>query len=110
MRKSEIKFTIDLDKDNVPEKIVWEATESPSGKAEETKAIALALWDPKHKSTMKIDLWTKDMPVDEMKQFFIETMGGMADTLQNATNDNTMAEMIRETCKKLVKHVQEEMK
>jgi gliding motility-associated protein GldC len=34
------------------------------------KAIMLSIWDSKVKESMRIDLWTKDMPVDEMKIFF----------------------------------------
>jgi gliding motility-associated protein GldC len=36
----------------------------------EAKAIMLSVWDSKVES-MRIDLWTKEMPVDEMKIFFI---------------------------------------
>jgi gliding motility-associated protein GldC len=32
--------------------------------------MMLALWDQSYKNTLRIDLWTKDMPVDEMKRFF----------------------------------------
>jgi hypothetical protein len=30
----------------------------------------LSVWDSKEKESMRIDLWTKEMPVDEMKIFF----------------------------------------
>lgn len=110
MKRSNINFNIELDNQNIPEKIYWSATESPTGKEEETKAIALALWDPYHKTTLKIDLWSKDMPVNEMKQFYIETLGTMADSLQNATNDEFMAKEIRGLCEKLIEHVKAEEK
>ncbi|WMJ75052.1 gliding motility protein GldC [Cytophagaceae bacterium ABcell3] len=110
MKKSEIKFEIDLDEKNIPEKIYWDATDSPSGKLTETKALSVSLWDPKQKNTMRIDLWAKDMTVDEMKQFCIETLGGMADTIKNSTGDEVMSDEIKSLCTKLVKHVQEESK
>jgi gliding motility-associated protein GldC len=49
-------------------------------------AFLLSIWDPKEKNTMKIDLWTKDMMVDEMADFYFQAMMTMADTFQRATN------------------------
>lgn len=107
MKNSEIKFSITLDDKNVPESILWEATDGPSDKPLPTDAIALSLWDHSQMNTMQINIWTKEMPVDEMKRFAIEGIGGMADSIENATGDIQMAEMIRELCKKLVIHVKE---
>src|SRR5688572_12759355 len=61
MKKSTINFTVDLDAQNVPEKIYWEATDKPDPKLSETKAICIALWDHEQKNTLRIDLWAKDM-------------------------------------------------
>ena len=69
---SKIEFKIGLDENKVPEKINWRA-EDGGVQGEETKAVLLSVWDPKKKDTLRIDLWTKDMPVDEMKQFFHQT-------------------------------------
>jgi gliding motility-associated protein GldC len=60
---SEIKFEIELDSNRVPEKLFWTANDGGIAK-EEAKAIMLSIWDSKAKETMRIDLWTKDMPVD----------------------------------------------
>ena len=110
MRTSEIKFTIQLDDQNVPEKIFWEATDKkPEGK-EETKAISLALWDASHTSTLKIDLWAKDMPVDDMKRFYVETIGGMAESLKNSTGDDVMVSEINDLCERLGKYLEKESK
>jgi len=106
MRKSEIKFTVELDSKNVPDRITWEATESPSGKAEETKAIAIALWDNSQRNTMRIDLWAKDMNTDDMKQFSIETIAGIAETIKTATGDEVMFNEMQALCKRLVKHIE----
>ena len=45
-----------------------------------------------------MDLWTKDMPVDEMKQFFHQTLLTMADSFETATNDHKMSETMRDFC------------
>ena len=70
---SEIKFLVNLDENRVPEKLTWTAQEGGVN-AEETKAVLLSIWDSKTKETLRIDLWTKDMPVDEMKLFFHQTL------------------------------------
>lgn len=110
MRKSHINFTIELDEQNVPENIKWEATDSPEENITETKAISISLWDDIQKNTMRIDLWTKEMPVDEMKRFFIDCLGGLAQSVLTSTGDEFMANETNALCDKLVKHVEEENK
>lgn len=88
--QSEIKFTVNLDQNKIPETLAWTAIDGGI-ENEETKALLISVWDNKAKETLRIDLWTKDMPVDEMKQFFHQTLVAMADTYQRATNDEKMA-------------------
>lgn len=106
MRESEIKFQIQLDEQNVPEKILWDATDKPEDGLEQTNAILLALWDQKQQNTLRIDLWSKEMTVTEMKKFYVDAIGGMAESLRSATGDDVMADDISEVCRKLVKHIQ----
>ena len=73
-KTSEIRIRIGLDEGNVPEKIVWKASDGPqAAKAQEAKAMLLALFDRDNKETFKIDLWTKEMQVMEMDRFFFCT-------------------------------------
>ena len=65
MKKSEINFTVELDENNLPNNIEWKASDANEGGS--TKSVMMSLWDVKEKNTMRIDLWTKDMLVDEMK-------------------------------------------
>jgi len=88
--RSDIKFTIELDENRVPESIVWDAKDG-GVEAAEAKAILVSVWDAKAKEALRIDLWTKEMPVDEMKVFFHQTLTAMADTFKRATNDEKMA-------------------
>lgn len=94
---SEIKFQIELDENKVPEKVKWSAQDGGVD-AQEAKAILLSIWDSKAQETLRIDLWTKDMPVDEMKKFYHQTLVAMADTFQRATNDEKMADTMRDFC------------
>lgn len=105
MKKSTIQFTVELDGQNIPEKIYWEATDKPVDGPSETKSISLALWDHEQKNTMRIDLWAKDMPVDEMKRFYIDCIGGLSQSVLSSTGDEVMAQHMRDLCDKLVKHV-----
>lgn len=94
---SEIKFLIDLDENRVPEKLQWTA-EDGGVNQQEAKAIMLSIWDSKAQETLRIDLWTKDMPVDEMKKFFHQTLVAMSDTFQRATDDQQMTDTMKDFC------------
>ncbi|RAR47831.1 gliding motility protein GldC [Flavobacterium lacus] len=94
---SEIKFDVTLDENKVPESLKWTAKDGGI-ENQETKAIMLSVWDSKSKESLRIDLWTKDMPVDEMKIFFHQTLVAMADTFQRATTDDKMADTMRDFC------------
>jgi gliding motility-associated protein GldC len=94
---SEIKFLVELDENRVPEKLTWTAQDGGVD-AEEAKAMMLSIWDSKVKETLRIDLWTKDMPVDEMKLFFHQTLVAMSETFNRATGDEKMAATMRDFC------------
>lgn len=60
--------------------------------------MLLSIWDANNQETLRIDLWTKDMPVDQMKVFFHQTLSAMADTYERATQDDKMAATMRDFC------------
>ena len=94
---SEIKIKVGLDENKVPEKLLWSADD---GNIEnmESKALLLSVWDGVNKDTYKINLWTKEMPVNEMIQFFHQTLGSMAETFELATGDEKMSATMRDFC------------
>ena len=98
MKESEINLRIKLDDKNVPEKIYWNASDKEDQGEEETKSVSLNIWDQLNSNTLRIDLWTKDMPVDEMKQFFHQTLVSMASSFESATNDEKMSATMRDFC------------
>lgn len=108
MKKSTINFTIELDNNNIPDKILWDATDKPDAGLSETKSISIALWDHNEKNTLRIDLWSKDMPVDEMKRFYIDCIGGIAQSMLTSTGDEVMANETSALCEKLVQHLRKE--
>ncbi len=96
-KTSNISIQVGLDENNIPETLNWEASDTGE-KATEAKAILMSIWDEKAKETLRIDLWTKEMRIDEMKHFFHQTLVSMADTLERATNEDKMAADMRDFC------------
>ena len=94
---SEIKFKVALDENKIPEEISWTAIDGGIDN-EPSKAIMISVWDHKKKDTLKMDLWTKDMPVDEMKQFYHQTLVAMAESFERATDDAKMGSTMKDFC------------
>ncbi len=96
MEDSRIEIQVKTDENKLPTDLLWKA----EGKTdpESAKAMFLSLWDGEAKNTMKIDLWVKDMSIEEMKQFFHQTMLTMADTFERATGETNICEDLRDYC------------
>ena len=94
---SKIELNVELDENRIPEKLNWTAEDGGVSNAE-AKAIFLSVWDAKAQESLRIDLWTKDMPVDEMKQFYHQTLVSMADSFERATDDQKMSATMRDFC------------
>ncbi len=95
--KSKIELEVELDENRVPEKLSWTAQDGGINK-EEAKAMMLSVWDSNAQETLRIDLWTKDMPVDEMKLFFHQTLVEMSNTFLRATQDEKMTATMKDFC------------
>ena len=90
MKESEIKIKISLDENKVPETIHWSAQDA--GEVDQkSEAILISIWDAEKQNSLRIDLWTKEMKVDEMKTFFHQTLIAMSDTFERATSDEKMS-------------------
>jgi gliding motility-associated protein GldC len=94
---SKIQITVGLDDNRIPEKLYWTAQDGGVSN-EEAKAVMLSVWDQKKQESLRVDLWTKDMPVDEMKLFFHQTLLTMSDTYLRATQDEKMAATMKDFC------------
>lgn len=95
-QKKDIKITVELDEKNIPTNITWNASDLQGTDIAHCRAMLLSMWDPEKKDTLRLDLWTKEMTVDEMKIFFHQTLVTMADTLQDSTQEEKMAEDMRD--------------
>jgi gliding motility-associated protein GldC len=96
MQKSTISVDVLLDPNKVPEQISWNATDTPSAeKTQRAKSMFLAFWDGAEKEALRIDLWTKDMMVDEMGDFFYQNLMSMADTFLRATRQEELSKEMK---------------
>ena len=96
-KKSKIEIAVELDNNKIPEKIFWSATDAGIENSE-TKATFLSVWDSAKKESLRIDLWTKDMPLDEMKIFFYQILTSMSATYKRATQDEKMSQTMLDFC------------
>lgn len=96
-KETPITIQVSLDENKIPEKIKWSA---PDGGVvdEEAKAMLLALWDGEQQETLRMDLWVKDMPLDQMQKFFHQTLVTMSDTYYRATEDEKMTGAMKDFC------------
>ncbi len=95
MSLSSININVHTDENKVPDAITWNATDTSVDNDQKAKAMMLSFWDGAEKTALRIDLWTKDMMVDEMADFFYQTMMTMADTYGRATNHKEMVEEMK---------------
>jgi len=95
MKTSTISIDVQLNDDKVPENIMWNASDSTMQNAQKAKAMMLSFWDSAEKTALRIDLWTKDMMIDEMTDFFYQTLMTMADTYNRATQHEDLVDTMK---------------
>ena len=96
-QNSKIVLQVKLDENKIPESLRWTA-EDGGVQDQAAKAFFLSVWDSVNKESLRIDLWTKDMAVDEMKLFFHQTLLTMSDTYMRATQDQKMTDTMKDFC------------
>ncbi len=93
-KSSHIRLAVDMDDSGI-EAIRWQADDSPEPGQHDAGAMILSLWDGVQRNALRIDLWVKEMSVDDMNDFFFQTFLSMADTCRKATNDAGLASEIK---------------
>ena len=99
MAKSTITIDVELDEGRVPQDIQWSASDSTAENAQKAKAFMLSIWDGADKSALRIDLWTQKMMVDEMADFYYQTLMTMADTFERATKQKELVDDMKNFAK-----------
>jgi gliding motility-associated protein GldC len=96
-KQAPIIINVSLDENKIPESIKWSA---PDGGVNNQEAMAMLLtfWDGESKESLRMDLWVKEMPLDEMKQFFHQSLISMTNTFHRATQDEKMTSTMNDFC------------
>ena len=95
--KQILKFEVELDENHLPVNMKMDTSDG-SGSEDDIKALMISAWAARNKETLRIDLWTKDMPVNEMFIMYHQTMMGMANTLEKATGHDKLAGALKDYC------------
>jgi len=95
--KKTLKFEVELDENNLPESISMIGEET-NNSAITLKALMVAAWDATRKETLRVDIWTKDMPVNDMFILYHQNMMGMATSLEKSTGEEKLANALRDYC------------
>ncbi|MGL4347495.1 MAG: gliding motility protein GldC [Chitinophagaceae bacterium] len=107
MKTAKLILHINLDANNLPEKLAFETDDDNPIAPTESKAMLLSLWEKEKKEALKIDLWTKDMQVDEMAFFYYQTLMSMSDTFEKSTGQKTTSESMKDFAKKFYQEAQQ---
>lgn len=108
MKKSTITINVELDEQKVPENITWNATDSTADTDRTAKALMLSFWDGTDKTALRMDLWTKEMMVDEMADFYYQTFMTMAETFGRATRQEVLVQKMKEFARDFYTQFKEE--
>ena len=99
-KEANINILVELDENKIPEKLIWSA---PDGGVNNkiSKTIFLSIWDHKNKESLSIDLWTKEMPVEEMNEFFYQSLLTMGDAFYKATDNDKIKNALKKFAKSI---------
>lgn len=86
-----IHLEVILDDQSLPVEIKFTADDQKDDQPVVCKGMLLSLFDKKDNSTLKLDLWSKEMQVIEMDRFIFQTLKGLADTYQKSTQNTELA-------------------
>lgn len=109
-QEADIRIHVQRDSKQDVEQIRWQASDAPSPDIQDSKAMILALWDAEQRSSLRIDLWTKDMTVQDMNDFFFQTLLTMADTYHKATNNAVLMAEIKNFAQEFAKQAYQKEK
>jgi gliding motility-associated protein GldC len=110
MNRHSIQINVTLDNENMPDHIDWTASGSNTPDTpQHAKGMLLSLWDGQEKTAMRIDLWTKRMMVDEMNDFFFQTMMTLSDTYSRATKNEDLSKEMKDFALSFKKKAEEKL-
>ena len=102
--KSRIVIDVTTDENQVPVSMEWTA-EDGGIMNQPASAMTLSMWNAKDFAARRMDLWTKEMSVEEMRSFVIQTIMTLADTYERSTSDKDHANALRGFTEELAKRI-----
>ncbi|MCL6523713.1 MAG: gliding motility protein GldC [Thermoflavifilum sp.] len=112
MQSSRIEIQVTLDQQRIPESISWQASDTPVSDPHAAKAMLLSFWDQQSATSLQMDLWTKEMRMDEMADFLYQTMMGMADSFERATHLTQLSTQLKSFARQFIEefaHTQQQL-
>ena len=100
--KQTVKVEVELDANHLPLNIVMDANDGFTNE-KNIKALMISAWAAQTRETLRIDLWTKDLPVNDMFIMFHQTMMSMSSSFVKATGNTQLAGALRDYCEFFVK-------
>ena len=97
MKENRLEFDVILDKDKNPVKIVMNSSDQQAVDVS-LKSLFISAFDQKKNNTLTLDLWTKDMLVNEMYVMFHQTLLSMSDTLESSTGHDKLSGALKDYC------------
>ena len=107
-KQAEINIRVQLDDKQVPEKIFWQASDADFEGEKAAESFNLAVWDADAKTSLTIDLWTKELTVQDMNMFFYQKLVKMAETYGRSTPFKETAELIASFADQFAQKVEDE--
>ncbi len=104
-KTSKIRFTIELDESNIPQKIEWKASDSANNEVKKSKSLNIFMWDKEERNTLSIGLWTNEMLIEEMESHYLQSMFIMAENYQKATRQDFVMQEVKDFCDQLAKKI-----
>lgn len=95
-KTSQIRINVHLNEENLPLQLDWDADDADFEGQEPAKGMMLSIFDGFRQNSMRIDLWTQDMNVEEMNLFMFQTLATMADTFEKATGNKALSDEMRD--------------
>jgi gliding motility-associated protein GldC len=94
-KKEQLTIDVSMDDNLIPESIEWKSSQE-NKPSQIASAALIYFWDAKKNETFNLDLWTKEMSVEEMNKMMFQTLMTLANTYERATSEDQMANAIRD--------------
>jgi len=94
-KKERLTVDVSMDDNLVPETIEWKSSQKNKD-SEKASAALIYFWNAEKNETYNLDLWTKEMSIEEMNKMIFQTLMTLANTYERATNEDQLANAMRD--------------